>query len=295
MALDSMTSVVVRGADIYGVAVVTTDMVQEAKTMHGTSPTVTAAFGRLLTGAVLLGSVLKDPHHRIILQIHSRGPVQRLLAESDGLGRVRGYPGIPTADLPSRQGKLDVGGVVGQGMLHVIREVGNPEPTTGTVPLENGEVAEDLAAYLIQSEQIPSAVSLGVFVRHDYIVTAAGGFLIQFHAEIEEELVTHIEQTLADTPAVTTMIQAGYQPQDILQRALGNLPLDVVRHGTPTWYCYCSRERVVGALIAMGEQELCDLIAKEGNTEVRCEFCLSMYEFQKIELEALLAEAMRHD
>lgn len=291
--MDGMTSVVVRGADIYGVAVVTTAMVQEAKTIHGTSPTVTAALGRLLTGAVLLGSVLKEPEHRVVLQIHSRGPVQRLLAESDGLGRVRGYPGVPTADLPSRQGKLDVGGVVGQGMLHVIREVGNPEPTTGTVPLENGEIGEDLASYLIQSEQIPSAVSLGVFVRHDYVVTAAGGFLIQFHAEIEEDLITHIERALADTPPVTTMVLAGYQPRDMLQRALGNLPLEVVRHGTPTWYCYCSRERVLGALIAMGEQELCDLIATEGNTAVRCDFCLTTYDFHKEELEALLAEAMR--
>jgi molecular chaperone Hsp33 len=229
------------------------------------------------------------------LQIHSRGPVQRLVVESDGLGRARGYPGVPTADMPSRQGKLDVGGVVGSGMLHVIKEVGNPEPTTGTVPLENGEIAEDLAAYLIQSEQIPSAVSLGVFVRHDYVVTAAGGFLIQFHAEIDEDLITHIERALADTPTVTTMVHAGYQPQDILQRALGHLPLDVVRQGTPMWYCYCSRERVMRALIAMGQQELCDLIEKEGHTEIRCEFCLTMYKFQKEELEALLAEAMRHD
>lgn len=293
--MDSMTSAVVRGADIYGVAVVTTAMVEEARTIHGTSPTVTAAFGRLLTGAVLLGSVLKEPAHRITLQTHSRGPVQRLVAESDGLGRARGYPGVPTADMPSRQGKLDVSGVVGQGMLHVIKEVGNPEPTIGTVPLESGEIAEDLAAYLLQSEQIPSAVSLGVFVRSDYVVTAAGGFLIQFHAEIDEDLITHIERTLADAPAVTTMVQEGYQPQDILQRALGNLPLDVVRRGTPTWYCYCSRERVMRAIIAMGQQELHDLIEEEGNTEIRCDFCLTAYEFPKAELEALLAEGMRQN
>jgi molecular chaperone Hsp33 len=270
-------------------------MVQKARTIHATSPTVTAAFGRLLTGAALLGTVLKEPSHRIILQVHGRGPVQKLMAESDGLGRVRGYPGVATADMPSRHGKLDVGGVVGQGMLHVIKEVGNPEPTTGTVPLENGEIAEDLAAYLLQSEQIPSAVALGVFVRHDYVVTAAGGFLVQFHAEIDAELIAHIEQALAHTPAVTAMVQAGYQPQDMLQRALGDLPLDVVRHGTPQWSCYCSRERVIQALIAMGRQELYDLIVKEGSTEIRCEFCTTVYTFQKEELEALLAEAMRDD
>ncbi len=287
-----MTSVVVRGEDIYGVAAVTTTLVEQARSIHGASPTVAAAFGRLLTGAALLGTVLKEPWHRVMLQIHSRGLVQRLLAESDGQGRVRGYPGVATADMPSRNGKLDVGGVVGQGMIHVVKDVGMPEPTAGTVPLVSGEIAEDLANYLVQSEQIPSAVSLGVFVRPGNIVTAAGGFLIQFHADIADDVLEHIEYGLTQVPPVTAMVQEGYQPQEILQQVLRELPLQVVRHATPLWLCNCSRERVVRAFIAMGGDELRQLIREEEDIRVSCEFCTTTYAFQKQELQALLAEVI---
>lgn len=289
--MDSLTSVVVKGEDIYAAAAVTTTLVEQARGIHVTSPTVAAAFGRLLTGAILMGTSFKEPEHRIILQVHGRGPVQRLLADADGMGRVRGYPGVPTADLPSRNGKLDVGGVVGQGILHVIKEVGMPEPTSGTVPLVSGEIAEDLANYLVQSEQIPSATSLGVFVRPGNIVTAAGGYLLQFHATISEELIEHIEHAMETIPPVTTLVQEGYTPKDMLQCALGGLPVDVVRQATPMWHCGCTRERVVRALVALGEKELCQLIAEESETEVTCEFCTTDYLFQRQELSDILEEA----
>ena len=290
--MDCLTSVVAREADIYGVAAITTTVVEQARSIHHTSPTVTAAFGRLLTGALLMGTFLKEPEHRVLLQINCRGLVKSLLAEADGLGRVRGYVGEPYVDLLSRNGKLDVGGVVGKGMLHVIREVGAPLPTTGTVPLISGEIAEDIATYLSQSEQIPSAVSLGVFVRPGNIVSAAGGFMIQFQATVADDIIDHIEHALAETPAVTTMIQEGRQPHEMLQRALGDLPMDVTRHTTPLWACRCSRERVVESLVAMGAEELRRVITEDEHAELRCEFCTTEYAFTRGQLEDILADAM---
>src|SRR5215471_15340670 len=178
---DTMISAVVAGEDIYGVAAVTTSVVEQAQRVHGACPTAAAALGRLLTGGALLGCLCKEPVHRVALQVTCKGPVQKIHVEADGAGRVRGYLGQPVVNLPSRYGKLDVGGAVGKGVLHVMKDMGLREPYSGAVPLASGEIAEDLANYFVQSEQIPSAVSLGVFVRPDQAVAAAGGFLIQFH------------------------------------------------------------------------------------------------------------------
>lgn len=283
--------VVVEGENIYGVAAVTTDLVEEARYAHGASPTAAAALGRLLTGCALLGSFLKETSHRLILQVSSRGPVRKIVAEANGAGHVRGYLGQAAIHVPSRNGKLDVGQAVGKGILHVVKEIGLHMPSTGTVPLVSGEIAEDLASYLSQSEQIPSAVSLGVFVRSDYVVTAAGGFVLQFHSTIAEELVEHIEHALAVTPPVTTMIQDGYDPAAMLQQALGGLPMTVVRQTTPVWQCRCTRDRVTRVLIALGAEELRSMVAEERGTQVTCEFCTTEYAFSHQALVDLLAEA----
>ena len=289
-----MVSVVAQGEDIFGVAAITTDLVEEARQRHGSDPVVTAALGRLMTGALLLSTTLKEPEHRIIMQIHSRGPVQRLVVEADGAARVRGYPEVPVVDtesVPSRGVKLDVGGVVGPGMLHVVKEIGLKEPTSGAIALVSGEIGEDVAMYLLQSEQIPSAVSLGVFAHPDHMVSEAGGFLIQFHATLEDEVIDHIEQALARTPSVTHMLQAGYSPLDMLQQALGGLRMDVVRTLTPKWHCACSRERVTEMLVAMGEAELQQLMDEEDITRITCDYCVSEYVFSRSELQTLLNEA----
>ncbi len=290
--MDTLVSSVVMGEDIYGVAAVTTNLVEEARQRHGTSPVASAALGRLMTGGLLMGSLLKEATHRVTLQITSKGPVRRLMAEADGACRVRGYIGQPAVDLPSRQGKLDVGGAVGKGILHVIKDIGFHEPSSGTVPLQTGEIAEDLASYFVQSEQIPSAVSLGVFVSPDYTVTAAGGFLIQFHATIADALLIHIEQALAATPPVTTMIRDGYGPYDILQHALRGLDLQVTKQVTPVWQCRCSAERVIRTLIAIGAQELRQLMEEQEETEVRCDFCNQTYLFSRHDLAAILQDAL---
>ena len=289
--MDAMTMAVVENEHIYGVAAITTDLVEEARRAHHASPTATAALGRLLTGSALLGAFLKEASHRVVLQVSSRGPVQKIVAEADGAGHVRGYLGQAAVHVPSRNGKLDVGQAVGKGILHVLKDVGLAMPSSGTVPLVSGEIAEDLASYLSQSEQIPSAVSLGVFVRTDYVVTAAGGFLLQFHSTVADDLVMHIEQALAATPPVTTMIQEGYDPQAILHQALGGLAVTVVRQAIPVWQCRCTRDRVTRVLIALGSEELCSMIAEEQGTQVKCEFCATDYTFSHQELLDLLAEA----
>ncbi len=289
-----MVSVVAQGEDIFGVAAVTTELVEIARERHGTDPVVATALGRLMTGALLMSTALKEPEHRIILQITSRGPVQRLVVEADGAARVRGYPEVPVVNtelVPSRGVKLDVGGVVGPGMLYVVKEIGLREPTTGATALVSGEIGEDLATYLLQSEQIPSAVSLGVFAHPGKMISEAGGFLIQFHATLEDEVIEQVEQALATTPAVTTMLQEGYQPLDMLQRALGGMPMKVVRSVTPKWHCPCSRDRVMRTLIAMGATELRQLMDEEEETRITCDYCATEYAFLRQELQILLSEA----
>src|SRR5262249_13007430 len=251
-----------------------------------------AALGRLLTGGALMGCLLKDLAHRVTLQVTCKGPIQNIHVEADGAGHVRGYVGQPVVDLPPRHGKLDVGGAVGRGILYVIKDLALGEPYSGAGPLVSGEIAEDLATYFVQSEQIPSAVSLGVFVRADHVVAAAGGFLIQFHATIAEDLIEHIEQALAATPAVTTMIQEGCTPQEMLQHALGGLPLQVLRQVTPMWACDCSHMRVSQTLVALGAQELRQLVAEQQDVTVHCEFCITEYIFKPQELVQLLHEAL---
>jgi molecular chaperone Hsp33 len=289
---DTMISAVVAGEDIYGVAAVTTSLVEQAQRVHGACPTVAAALGRLLTGGALLGCLGKEPEHRIALQITCKGPIQKIHVEADGAGHVRGYPGQPVVNLPSRHGKLDVGGAVGKGVLHVMKDIGLGEPYSGAVPLVSGEIAEDLANYFVQSEQIPSAVSLGVFVSADQIVTAAGGFLVQFHATLPEDLIIHIEHALAVVPAVTTMVRDGYTPQEMLEHALGGLPLHVLRYMTPMWACQCSRARVSQALVALGADVLGQIVSEQQSEQVRCEFCATEYAFEPQELVHLLHEAL---
>lgn len=277
--MDTLTSVIVANEHIYGVAAVTTGLVEKAR-------------GRLLTGGVLMGSLLKDAAHRVTLQVSSKGPVRSILVEANGAGQVRGYLGQPAINVPSRNGKLDVSGAVGKGILHVIRETGAAEPYSGTVPLASGEIAEDLASYFAQSEQIPSAVSLGVFVTPDHTVAAAGGFLVQFHADIDDDLVVHVEQALGAVPPVTTLVREGYGPQDILRRAVGGLDLEVVKHATPAWHCGCSQDRVVRALLALGPKQLSQLISEQPETQVRCEFCTTEYTFSQQELSQMMADAL---
>src|SRR5262245_52757812 len=260
---DAIISAVVEGEHIYGMAAVTTLAVEHAQRLHGACPTAAAALGRLLTGGALMGCLCKEPEYRIALQVTCKGPVQKIHVEADGAGHVRGYLGQPVVNLPSRYGKLDVGGAVGKGVLHVMKDVGLGEPYSGAVPLVSGEIAADLATYFVRSEQIPSAVSLGVFVSADQMVTAAGGFQVQFHATLSEDRITHTECAPAVAADVTHTVRDGYTPQEMLEHALGGLPLHVLRQMTPMWTCQCSRERVSQALVSLGADVLRQIVTEQ--------------------------------
>lgn len=275
---------------IRALAAVTTGVVEEARRRHGTFPTATAALGRTLTGALLLGGTMKD-EERLSIELVGDGPLRRIMASTTAAGTVRGYVARPATHLPSKAGKLDVAGAIGSGMLCVIRtQPWNKEPYRSIMRLVSGEIAQDLAHYLVSSEQIPSAVSLGVFVNREGDVGAAGGFLVQMLSGADDAVMQHVERTVAGLPPVTTMVREGATTGDIAAAVLAGLdtePLDVqgARFGCP-----CTRERVFGAVILLGRAEIADMIARDGGAEVTCEFCAERYAVTADELRMLIAE-----
>jgi len=278
------------GDTVRGLAAVTTDVVEEARRRHGTLPTATAALGRTLTAGLLLGATMKDDE-KLSIELAGDGPLGRIQVDTEGGGRVRGYVAHPATHLPPKHGKLDVAGALGSGLLCVIRtKPWEKEPYRSIMPLVSGEIAQDIAHYLVASEQMPSAVALGVFVAGDGRTTAAGGYLVQALNGAGAAVVARMEANVARMPAVTTLIREGAAPLDILERALAGLGL-----GTPTeqpvaFGCRCTRERVFGALILLGADEIRDIIATEGAAEVTCAFCAEHYVVGAEELEMLIAE-----
>lgn len=274
-------------------AAVTTDMVNAAQRFHHTYPVVTAALGRTLTGAALMGAGLKNKTDSLTVQIKGDGPVSYIAAVADGTGAVKGYAANPFVDIPlNAKGKLDVGGAVGKGYLSVIRDLGMKEPYIGQIPLVSGEIAEDITAYYAQSEQTPTAVALGVLVDTDNSVLAAGGFMLQLMPEADEQTAAALENILKSLPPVTSMINDGMSCEDIIFRVtqgfdilISNTPVDV------RYECDCSKERMERALISLGKQELEDMIKEQGEAEVCCQFCDNKYKFARAELESLLKQA----
>lgn len=282
-------------ATIRALAAVTTDLVEEACRRHGTLPTASAALGRSLTGALLLGRTFKDLE-RLTLQFRCDGPLGGITAEASAHGTVRGYVRNPGADLPvNARGKLDVKGVVGGGTLHVIREAGYEiglarEPYYGSVPIVSGEIAEDVAYYLAASEQINSAVSLGVFVEPEQgRVVAAGGFLIQVMPGAEPGTVAAIEESAARAPHTTEMIRGGADAEGMLRTALGAVPFEVLGHSPVEFRCTCSRERAIHIVSCLGREEVEDMLEKDRGAELTCHFCSAVYLLDEAALEKILA------
>ncbi len=264
----------------------TRDIVEEAKNRHGTAPTATAALGRALTAAALLGADLKTG--RVMIQINGGGPLGEILAEADAEGHVRGLVQRPQVHLTPQKGKLLVGQAVGRdGYISVTRDLGLKEPYQGSTQLLSGEIAEDLSYYLTVSEQIPSAVALGVFVDTDNTVTAAGGFLIQTMPQATEEEISHTEAILRELPPVTTLLREGLSPEEILTRIFGQ-EVEILEKRPLRYQCRCSRERVERALIALGPEEIKGLIEKGEPAEITCDFCRERYVFSVEELRDLL-------
>lgn len=292
--VDHLIQATAAAATIRLLAAVTTELVAEACGRHRAAPTAAAALGRTLTGALLLGRTYKDLEY-ITVRFDCRGPVGGIVAEATARGTVRGYVRNPAAHLPpNARGKLDVKGIVGQGTLSVIREAGAEiglvkEPYIGTVPIVSGEIAEDLTHYLATSEQISSAVSLGVFVAaEDERVTAAGGYLIQVMPGCTGQTIAMVEAALAAAPSVTDILRGGADARELLAQTLGTIPFDVLETHPVEFRCKCSYERAVNIVTALGNEEVEDMLVKDNGAELTCHFCGAVYYLDEAALKDIL-------
>ena len=272
---------------------ITTDVVNEAHRIHQTSATVSAALGRLLTAGAILGSQLKSEQDSLTLQINGDGPVGMMTVVSNARSEVRGYVSNPIADLPpNSKGKLDVSGIIGQGFLSVIRDLDLKEPYIGRTPLISGEIAEDLTYYYAKSEQIPTAIALGVLVDTDLSVKAAGGYMIQLMPEATDETADRLTEIVENLPPVTDMIMNNMSAEDIAFAVTDGFDMVLeLNSPSPEYKCNCSRDRMERALISLGKKELSDIIEEQGNAEMTCRFCDNVYEFSKDELITLMEKA----
>lgn len=290
MPSDYSASGLAGGDSVRIVAARTTTTVSNAQERHGCSPTVTAALGRLLTGAALMGTYLKG-RERITLQINGNGPVRALVAEVVAGGRVRGYPLHPRAELPlNARGKFDVAGVVGSGFLHVTRAFDTGLPYTSAVPLATGEIGDDLAQYFAHSEQVPSVVGVGVLANPQGVI-AAGGFLAHLLPGASDETIGILEDNVRTLPHVSTLIRDGITPEEIVARVAGKLSAHVTQFTPISFACTCNRERVTKVLIGLGPAELDQMANAENETEVTCDFCGQRYYFSPQEIRALRTAA----
>ena len=288
---DQLVRAISKDGFVKAVAVSTRDLTERARQIHHTTPVATAALGRTLAAASMLGNALKGDGASVTLQIKGDGPLGTILAVSDNEGNVRGKVDDPTVDLPLRpDGKLDVGTAVGhEGMLTVIRDLNMKDPYVGSVSLLGGEIAEDLAAYFVESEQIPTACGLGVLVDRDRSVLTAGGYLIQLLPGAGEEIVSRVERGIMAAGSVTALLKADSDPESLLRRVMPDFELEILEKSPVEYRCYCSRERMEKALISLGPEEMRSLIDEQGSAEMTCRFCDSVQKFTREDLEGLLA------
>lgn len=268
-----------------------TETVAEAQRRHQTWPTASAALGRAMTAGVMLGAMLKGGD-KVTLKIQGGGPIGTILVDSDADGKVRGYVTNPQTQIDSSvKGKLDVKGAVGtDGMLAIVKDLGMKENFTGQTPIVSGEIAEDLTYYFAVSEQVPSSVGLGVLVDTDNSILAAGGFIIQLMPDTDDETITAIEKRLAHIEPVSTMIQRGLTPEEILEEVLGKGNVQILSKMPVKFECNCSKERFAEGILGLGEKEIREMIEEQGMAETQCHFCLEKYQYSKAELEALIDE-----
>ena len=288
---DRLVRAMSRDGFVKAVCVTSRAIVERARMIHKTSPTATAALGRVLTVTSMMGNMQKTEHGSVTVQIKADGPLGTILAVSDEAGNVRGYVQHPQISLLEKyQGKLDVGAAVGHGMLTVIRDLQMKEPYIGSVELVSGEIAEDITAYFARSEQTPTACALGVLVDVDQSVKAAGGYLLQLLPGAPDSTIDKLEAGIQAAGAVTGLLEQGLEAQDVLKRVLQDFDVELLE-STPVQYrCYCSRERVKSTLILLGKQELQDIVDKGESTRIECQFCDTIYAFSAEEIESILRE-----
>ena len=272
-------------------AATTKNLVESARVHHNTSPVATAALGRTLTAGAIMGSMMKNDTDMLTLQIRGDGPIEGITVTADSHANVKGYVGNSDVMLPPKNGKLDVGGAVGIGLLQVIKDMGLKEPYVGQTILVSSEIAEDLTYYFASSEQIPTSVALGVLMNKENTVRQAGGFMIQMMPFASDEVITALEERLKDFTSVTSHLDKGETPEDMMAELFEGMDMTIEDKIPTEFYCNCSKERVSRAVVSVGKKELTDMIEEGKPIEVNCHFCNSHYTFSVEELKEMLKAA----
>lgn len=274
-------------------AITAGELVETARRRHNTSPVATAALGRLLAGGAMMGSMMKNETDMLTVKVRGNGPLGGMTVTADSRANVKGYVEHPDVLLPAKNGKLDVGGAVGIGILQVIKDMGLKEPYVGDTMLVTSEIAEDLTYYFASSEQVPSSVGLGVLMEKDNTVKCAGGFIIQMMPFAKEETISKIEENLKTVTSVTELLDRGCTPEKILEELLGNVGLEITDTIPAQFFCGCSKERVEKAVASIGRKDIQDMIDEGKDIEVKCHFCNSAYNYTVEDLKRILKRSHR--
>ena len=286
--MDTMIRATAAGGQIRAFAVTSKELTEYARRCHNTSPVMTAALGRLMSGAVMMGAMMKGDKDLLTIQIQCSGPAKGLTVTADASGHVKGYVSVPDVVLPANsKGKLDVGGALGLGVMSVIKDLGMKEPYVGQIELKTGEIAEDLTYYFASSEQIPSSVGLGVLMNKDNTVKRAGGFILQLMPFTEEATIRRLEERISCMDSITGLLEKGDTPELLLKEVLGDIPYEITDTIPAKFQCDCSKERIAGALATIGKKDLDEMIAGGESIEVKCHFCNTNYIFQTEELKEI--------
>lgn len=284
--MDYIARATAAGGQIRAFAITSKDLVETARRRHNTSPVMTAALGRLLSGAVMMGVMMKGEKDLLTIQIQCAGPAKGLVVTADSKGNVKGYPQVPDVILPpNARGKLDVGGALGPGVMSVIKDIGMKEPYVGQIELKTGEIADDLTYYFASSEQVPSSVGLGVLMNKDNTVKLSGGFIIQLLPDTEEDVICKLEERIAGLPGITALLEKGDSPEALLKEVLGDMPFEVTDTVRVRFCCDCSKERISRSLATISKKDLDEMIADGEGIEVKCHFCNTDYHFSAEDLK----------
>jgi len=289
-----MNDYIVRAAaadgQIRAFAITSREIVETARQAHQLSPVASAALGRLLSAGAMMGVMMKGEKNVLTLQIQCSGPIGGLLVTADSHANVKGFVEDPTVMLPPNAlGKLDVGGALGNGILSVIKDLGMKEPYVGQTELQTGEVADDLTYYFVSSEQIPSSVGLGVLLEKNNTIRQAGGFILQLMPSVEETVIAYLENKLSSVNSVTSYLDQGFSPEQLLEELLGELGLEILDKINTQFFCGCSKERVEKVVASIGKKDMDEMIEEGKPVEVKCHFCNKAYEFTVEELKKLRA------
>lgn len=286
---DYMIRATAADKQIRAFAITSRELTEEARKRHNSSPIVTAAMGRLMSGAVMMGSMMKGEKDLLTIQVKGDGPMRGLTVTADAKGNVKGYPYVPDVVLPANaMGKLDVGGAIGSGSMNVIKDMGLKEPYIGQIALQTGEIADDLTYYFAVSEQVPSSVGLGVLMSKENTVAQAGGVIIQLMPFTTDETIDKLEKKLAEVTSVTALLAQGYTPEMILDKLLGEFGLEITDKMPVQFHCDCSKERVEKAIASISKEELQSIIDDGEPIEVNCDFCNTKYKFDINELKEII-------